>query len=80
MRRDWGFKLGAILFVISFLYLSQTSFKTLIPAIALETYIDGFEMPSIIGGLDLVLIFWVTMILGIVFFVLAALDLPPFNY
>jgi len=80
MERSKGWKIGGIFVLLGFLYLSQTSFKDLIPVISLDTYIQGFVMPTEIGPVPLLLIAWILFVVGILFIILATFDIPPFNY
>lgn len=80
MHRSLGFKLGGILFVIGFLFLTQTGLKGLLPTLSLDTYFPNLSIPSELFGINLVIIMWIVMIVGIIFFFIAVFDLPPFNY
>ena len=78
--RMLGFKLGIIFVIISFLYLTQTGLKYVLPIPVIDDFIDGFAMPVEVFGINFVIIAWIFLVLGIIILVIAALDLPPFNY
>jgi hypothetical protein len=80
MERSLGFKIGAVLSIIGFLYLTQTGLKGFLPIPVVDEYIEGFTMPTIIGPVNLVIIAWIIFISGIACILLAIFDLPPFNY
>ncbi len=76
--RRFGLKWGAILSLISFLYLSQTSLKGIgIPSIS--DYVD-ITIPTDLFGVSLVIIAWILMIGGLVMFLMASFDIKPFDF
>jgi len=80
MYRTTGFKLGLVLIIIGLALLSQTTLKSFIPALSLSNYISGFVMPVTIFWLNVEITAWIIFALGVLSFVLAVFDLPPFNY
>jgi hypothetical protein len=78
--RKFGIIVGILMFIISFFYLTQTGLKGVLHIPVIDEYIEGFTMPTMISGISLVVIAWITMVLGIVFLVIAIMDLPPFNF
>lgn len=74
--RKFAIKWGLILVLITIAFLTQTTFKDLVPSI--DDYTD-LEIPVVIFDINLVIIAWIIFAIGLVLFILGVLDLPPFN-